>query len=78
VGPYDDEKLGLNKAAQFYYYPGWWEPGPTLEVLVNRTAWNRLPKDYQEILKTAAVEANMGNLAQYNAWLTDKTQELNL
>lgn len=67
VGAYDDEKLGLNKAAQFYYYPGWWEPGPTLEVLVNRTAWNRLPKDYQEILKTAAVEANMGNLAQYNA-----------
>ncbi len=67
VGPYDDEKLGLNKAAQFYYYPGWWEPGPTWEALVNRTAWNRLPKEYQEIFQTAAVEANMDNLAQYNA-----------
>jgi len=67
VGPYDDEKLGLNKAAQFYYYPGWWEPGPTWEALVNRTAWNRLPKEYQEIFQTAAVEANMENLAQYNA-----------
>ncbi len=29
IGPYDDEKLGLHKAAKFYYYPGWWEPGPT-------------------------------------------------
>ncbi len=35
VGPYDEEKLGLHKAAQFYYYPGWWEPGPTLEVQIN-------------------------------------------
>lgn len=67
VGPYDDEKLGLNKAAQFYYYPGWWEPGPTLDVLVNRREWERLPKEYQEIFKTAAYEANMNMLAQYDA-----------
>ena len=67
VGPYDDEKLGLNKAAKFYYYPGWWEPGPTWEVLVNRAAWDKLPKEYQEILKSAATDANMDNLAQYNA-----------
>jgi len=25
IGPHDDEKLGLNKVAKFYYYPGWWE-----------------------------------------------------
>lgn len=67
VGPYDDEKLGLNKAAKFYYYPGWWEPGPSWEVLVNRAAWDKLPKEYQEILKSATVDANMDNLAQYNA-----------
>ena len=30
VGPYDDEKLGFNKVAQHYYYPGWWEGGPML------------------------------------------------
>ena len=28
VGPYDDEKLGFNKVAPFYYYPGFWEGGP--------------------------------------------------
>ena len=67
VGPYDDEKLGLNKAAQFYYYPGWWEPGPMLEVQINLTAWNKLPKEYQEIFKTAAYEANLNMLAQYDA-----------
>ncbi|KZL50298.1 MULTISPECIES: TRAP transporter substrate-binding protein [Cyanophyceae] len=67
VGPYDDEKLGLNKAAQFYYYPGWWEPGPTLEVLVNRSAWDKLPPEYQAIFKTATHEANMNMLTEYDA-----------
>ena len=35
VGPYDDEKLGFNKVAKFYYYPGWWEGGPALHIFVN-------------------------------------------
>ncbi|GAB4378306.1 MAG: TRAP transporter substrate-binding protein [Elainellaceae cyanobacterium] len=67
VGPYDDEKLGLNKAAQYYYYPGWWEPGSMLEVQVNQSAWDKLPKDYQEVFKTAAYEANLNMLSQYDA-----------
>ncbi|MGB0564662.1 MAG: TRAP transporter substrate-binding protein [Spirulinaceae cyanobacterium] len=67
VGPYDDEKLGLYKAAKFYYYPGWWEPGPTLEVQVNRAQWEKLPEEYQEIFKAAAKEANLNMLAQYDA-----------
>ena len=67
VGPYDDEKLGLNKAAQFYYYPGWWEPGPTLEVEVNLDEWNKLPAFYQEVIKTSAYVANMTMLARYDA-----------
>ncbi|MBD1832058.1 TRAP transporter substrate-binding protein [Cyanobacteria bacterium FACHB-472] len=67
VGPYDDEKLGLNKAAQFYYYPGWWEPGATLEMQINKSQWERLPKDYQQVLKTATMEANLNMLAQYDA-----------
>jgi hypothetical protein len=43
VGPYDDEKLGFHNAARFYYYPGWWEPGPSMSFMVNRQAWDRLP-----------------------------------
>ncbi len=67
VGPYDDEKLGLQKTAPYYYYPGWWEPGPTLDVLVNRSEWDKLPAEYQEIFKTAAYEANINMLAKYDA-----------
>ncbi|GAB4530842.1 MAG: TRAP transporter substrate-binding protein [Pleurocapsa sp.] len=67
VGPYDDEKLGLNKAAPYYYYPGWWEPGPTLEVQINKTKWEQLPVEYQEIFKTATMEANINMLSQYEA-----------
>lgn len=67
VGPYDDKKLGLHEAADFYYYPGWWEPGAMLEAQVNRSAWDKLPKEYQEIFKTAAMEANLNMLAQYDA-----------
>lgn len=66
VGPYDDEKLGLNKAAQYYYYPGWWEPGPTLDVLINKSAWEKLPLEYQNMFMAAAKEANINMLAQYN------------
>lgn len=76
VGPYDDEKLGLNKAAQFYYYPGWWEPGSSFDLLVNRSQWDRLPKEYQEILKTAAYEANLGMLAKFEALNGEALQRL--
>ncbi len=47
VGPYEDEKIGLNKYAQFYYYPGWHEPGTNHDLIINRDAWNKLPKEYQ-------------------------------
>ena len=67
VGPYDDEKLGLHKAADFYYYPGWWEPGPTLEVQINLDEWNKLPAVYQEILKSASYVANLTMLARYDS-----------
>ena len=65
--PYDDEKLGLNKAAPYYYYPGWWEPGTTLEIQINKSKWDKLPSEYQEVLKTAAMEANLNILSKYDA-----------
>src|SRR5689334_3253305 len=51
IGPYDDEKLGFNKVAQFYYYPGWWEGGPMTMAFINEKKWNELPKLYQTALK---------------------------
>jgi TRAP-type mannitol/chloroaromatic compound transport system substrate-binding protein len=67
VGPYDDEKLGFNKVAKYYYYPGFWEGGPTLMTLVNEKKWNELPKPYQAALIAASGEANAWMPAKYDA-----------
>ncbi len=67
VGPYDDQKLGFHKVTKFYYYPGWWEPGPSLEIQINIGEFNKLPEEYQEVLKTAAYEANLTMMSRYDA-----------
>jgi TRAP-type mannitol/chloroaromatic compound transport system substrate-binding protein len=66
VGPYEDQQLGLNKVAPYYYYPGWHEPGTTYELIVNLNAWNRLPKSYQQALETATIEVQLTSLAAYD------------
>jgi TRAP-type mannitol/chloroaromatic compound transport system substrate-binding protein len=67
VGPYDDEKLGFNKVAKFYYYPGWWEGGPQLSVYVNHKQWEALPKEYRAILEDACAFAHIDMQAEYDA-----------
>ena len=67
VGPYDDEKLGFNKIASNYYYPGWWEPGPTLSFYVNETAWAGLSSEQQRMFRAASAEAAMRMTARYDA-----------
>jgi TRAP-type mannitol/chloroaromatic compound transport system substrate-binding protein len=66
VGPYDDAKLGFNKVAPFYYYPGWWEGGPTIHFFVNLDKWHALPKSYQSLITSAAAAANLEMLARYD------------
>jgi len=67
VGPYNDMAFGLYKAAKYYYYPGWHEPGTTLECFVNKKALEALPKDLQLIVLTAAKTANLEMLADFTA-----------
>jgi len=67
VGPYDDEKLGLQKVAKFYYYPAWWEGGSQLSIIVNIAKWNELPKHYQEAFEAACAEQNVRMVAKYEA-----------
>jgi TRAP-type mannitol/chloroaromatic compound transport system substrate-binding protein len=67
VGPYDDLKLGFHQIAPNYYMPGWWEPGPTLTVQVNKAAYDELPPTYQEILAEVCMEANFNMTARYDA-----------
>jgi TRAP-type mannitol/chloroaromatic compound transport system substrate-binding protein len=67
VGPYNDLAFGLHKAAKFYYYPGWHEPGSTMECLLNKEAFTALPKDLQSIVLTACKAANLDMLCEYTA-----------
>jgi TRAP-type mannitol/chloroaromatic compound transport system substrate-binding protein len=67
VGPYNDLAFGLYKAAKYYYYPGWHEPGTTLEALVNRAAFAALPEDLQHIVTNACHVVNADMLAEYTA-----------
>ncbi len=64
VGPYHDLKIGFHRAAKYYYYPGWQEPGSLLELIVNKKKWDSLPKELQQIVSTAAAEANLLSLAE--------------
>ena len=67
VGPYNDLTFGFHQAAKYYYYPGWHEPGPMLELLINMDAWNSLPKHLQVIIETASKAVNQDMLDEYLA-----------
>jgi len=67
VGPYNDLAFGLYKAAKYYYYPGWHEPGTTLECIFNKQAFEALPADLQSIVSNACRVANADMLAEYTA-----------
>jgi TRAP-type mannitol/chloroaromatic compound transport system substrate-binding protein len=66
IGPYDDEKLGFNKVAPYYYYPGFWEGGLMVHSLTNLEKWNALPKHYQAVLANANANANSYMQARYD------------
>ena len=67
VGPYNDLTFGFHQAAKYYYYPGWHEPGPMLELLINIDAWNSLPNHLQVIIETATKAVNQDMLDEYLA-----------
>ena len=67
VGPYNDLTFGFHQAAKYYYYPGWHEPGPMLELLINMDAWNSLPKHLQVIIEIATKAVNQDTLDEYLA-----------
>ena len=82
VGPHDDQKLGFNKVAPFYYYPGWWEGGAELGFFVNLKAYNALPAEYKTMVDAATRVAARDMTAKYDAFnpvalkklVADKTQ----
>lgn len=67
VGPYNDLAFGLYKAAKHYYYSGWHEPGPTLEAIVNKEAFDALPDDLKAIVEAACAATNVRMQSEYVA-----------
>ena len=67
VGPYNDMAFGLHKAAKYYYYPGWHEPGTTLEAVINEKAFKALDKDLQSIVKNACKVVNQDMVMEFTA-----------
>ena len=75
VGPLHDLRFGLDRAAKYYYYPGWHEPGTQLELIINSNAWADLPADLKTIVEAAAASASLymyglsevGNMDAFNS-----------
>ncbi len=63
VGPYQDRRLGLHKAAKYYYTTGWHEPTNVTELLINKNAWDKLPEDLQMMIKSVAQSTITDSLA---------------
>lgn len=76
VGPYNDLSFGLHQIAEYYYYPGWHEPGTALEIIVNEKAYNSLPDHLQKTLDIAIREMNADMLAEYTARNNEALKEL--
>lgn len=76
VGPYNDLAFGLHKAADYYYYSGWHEPGAALEFTVNKEAYEALPEDLQAIIEVATRAVNQDMLDEYTAANNNAMQAL--
>jgi len=76
VGPYNDRTLGLMEVGEYYYYPGWHEPGAMLETIVNAEALAALPEDLQAIVKIAARATNTDMLDDFTANNSESLQIL--
>jgi TRAP-type mannitol/chloroaromatic compound transport system substrate-binding protein len=66
IGPYDDEKLGFNRVAPFYYFPGWWEGCLNLSLYINKAKYDELPALYREVLESACRDATIETMAKYD------------
>ncbi len=67
IGPLNDLAFGLFRAARYYYYPGWQEPGSALEAIVNGEAWSALPQDLQAVVEVACQAAVTDMYAEFEA-----------
>jgi TRAP-type mannitol/chloroaromatic compound transport system substrate-binding protein len=66
IGPYYDMQIGLHRTARYYYYPGWHEPGTTLDFGFNKKAYEALGVDLRRVLDHAAASVEAYSLAEHH------------
>jgi TRAP-type mannitol/chloroaromatic compound transport system substrate-binding protein len=67
IGPADDLNLGLQTIWKHYYLQGLHQSTDIGEVIINKTVWDKLSPDLQEIIRTAAM-ASMMETYTYNVY----------
>ncbi len=67
IGPYHDYLMGFHEIAKYYYYPSWAEPTGVIEMLINKSVYESLPNDLQQIVKGAAERANAVMLGKFKS-----------
>jgi TRAP-type mannitol/chloroaromatic compound transport system substrate-binding protein len=67
IGPWPDMAMGLHKAAGYYYYPGFHEPGTALAFGINRGVWESLAVSDRRLIEAAAAGEYANSLAEFNA-----------
>jgi TRAP-type mannitol/chloroaromatic compound transport system substrate-binding protein len=67
LGPFHDQSMGFQDIAKYYYAPGWHEPGTLLEFFVNKSVFEELPADLQQIIETACLSINHWVLSKMEA-----------
>ena len=67
IGPWSDEKLGLQEVCDYYYPAGFHEPGAALSVAANLDVFNELTPGQQKAIEVAAGDAHQDNYASFMA-----------
>jgi TRAP-type mannitol/chloroaromatic compound transport system substrate-binding protein len=75
VGPSLDIWLGLHQAADYYYYPGFHEPGTNNTLGITKALWDGLTPSERALIEAAAQAEVTWSLAEFN---TENVKSLKL
>ena len=67
IGPWPDMDVGLDKVAEYYYYPGFHEPQSVETLGINKKLWDGLKGSDRALIETAAAAEVTRSLAEMNA-----------
>lgn len=66
AGPLLDQAFGLQRITNICYAPAFFEPGASLEIVVNAGVYAGLPSDLQAIIECAAATISLETVGQFD------------